>query len=46
MFMLMGGMCHLTAVWLLYRRPYDMVQRGEELFDRIAVFSGGKPISW
>jgi TetR/AcrR family transcriptional regulator, fatty acid metabolism regulator protein len=30
---LMGGMCHLTAVWLLYRRPYDLVQRGGELFD-------------
>jgi AcrR family transcriptional regulator len=30
---LMGGMCHLTAVWLLYRRPYDLVQRGAEMFD-------------
>jgi AcrR family transcriptional regulator len=37
MSMLMGGMCHLTAVWLLYRRPYDLVQRGEELFDRIEL---------
>jgi AraC-like DNA-binding protein len=33
----MGGMCHLTAVWLFYRRPYDLVQRGEELFDRIEL---------
>jgi AcrR family transcriptional regulator len=30
---LMGGMCHLTAVWLLYRRPFDLVQRGAEMFD-------------
>lgn len=37
MSMLMGGMCHLTAVWLLYRRPYDLVQRGEALFDRIEL---------
>jgi hypothetical protein len=35
--LLMGGMCHLTAVWLFYRRPYDLVQRGEELFDRIEL---------
>ena len=26
MSMLMGGLCHLTAVWLLYRRPYDLVR--------------------
>jgi AcrR family transcriptional regulator len=30
---LMGGLCHLTAVWLLYKQPYDLVQRGTELFD-------------
>ncbi len=30
---LMGGLCHLTAVWLLYRRPYDLVARGREMFD-------------
>jgi AcrR family transcriptional regulator len=30
---LMGGMCHLTAVWLLYRRPYGLVQRGADMFD-------------
>jgi AcrR family transcriptional regulator len=30
---LMGGMCHLTAVWLLYRQPYDLAQRGAEMFD-------------
>jgi AcrR family transcriptional regulator len=30
---LMGGMCQLTAVWLLYRQPYDLVQRGAEMFD-------------
>ena len=33
MSLLMGGMCQLTAVWLLYRRPYDLVQRGTEMFD-------------
>jgi AcrR family transcriptional regulator len=33
MSMLMGGLCHLTAVWLLYRRPYDLVARGQQLFD-------------
>jgi AcrR family transcriptional regulator len=32
---LMGGMCHLTAVWLLYRKPYDLVDRGDELFTLI-----------
>jgi len=35
MSMLMGGMCHPTAVWLPYRRPNDLVQRGKELFDGI-----------
>jgi AcrR family transcriptional regulator len=37
MSMLMGGLCHLTAVWLLYRRPYDLVTRGCELFDRLEL---------
>jgi AcrR family transcriptional regulator len=35
MSLLMGGMCQLTAVWLLYRRPYDLVDRGSELFDLV-----------
>lgn len=35
MSLLMGGMCHLTSVWLLYRRPYDLVDRGRKLFDLI-----------
>ena len=35
MSLLMGGLCHLTAVWLLYRRPYDLVERGTELFDLV-----------
>ena len=35
MSMLMGGMCQLTAGWLLYRRPYDLVDRGRELFDLV-----------
>jgi AcrR family transcriptional regulator len=37
MSMLMGGLCHLTSVWLLYRRPYDLVERGQELFDRLEL---------
>jgi AcrR family transcriptional regulator len=37
MSMLMGGLCHLTAVWLLYRRPYDLVAQGQELFDRLEL---------
>lgn len=37
MSMLMGGLCHLTAVWLLYRRPYDLVERGQALFDRLEM---------
>lgn len=37
MSMLMGGLCHLTAVWLLYRRPYDLVERGSALFDRLEL---------
>jgi AcrR family transcriptional regulator len=37
MSMLMGGMCQLTAVWLLYGAPYDLVQRGSELFDRLEI---------
>lgn len=37
MSMLMGGLCHLTAVWLLYRRPYDLVDRGSALFDRLEM---------
>jgi AcrR family transcriptional regulator len=45
MSMLMGGLCHLTAVWLLYRRPYDLVERGSALFDRleIAFLAKGSP---
>lgn len=35
MSLLMGGMCHLTAVWLLYGRKYDLVGKGEELFDTL-----------
>jgi len=32
---LMGGLCQLTAVWLLYGKPYDLVERGSELFDLV-----------
>jgi AcrR family transcriptional regulator len=37
MSLLMGGMCHLTAVWLLYGRPYDLVEKGRALFDTLEV---------
>lgn len=33
MSLLMGGLCHLTAVWLLYRQPYELVDRGTAMFD-------------
>ena len=33
MSLLMGGMCHLTAVWLLYGQRYDLVAKGRELLD-------------
>jgi AcrR family transcriptional regulator len=32
MSLLMGGMCHLTAVWLLYGRKYDLVKKGKAMF--------------
>ncbi|HKV16047.1 MAG TPA: TetR/AcrR family transcriptional regulator [Reyranella sp.] len=35
MSLLMGGLCQLTAVWLLYRRPYDLVARGRHMFDLV-----------
>lgn len=45
MSLLMGGMCHLTAVWLLYRRPYDLVERGREMLDLLEVsFVRKKPV--
>jgi len=43
MSLLMGGMCQLTAVWLLYGRPYDLVERGTDMFDLLetAFRAGG-----
>lgn len=35
MSLLMGGMCHLTAVWLLYGRKYDLVKKGKTLFSTL-----------
>ena len=32
MSLMMGGMCHVTAVWLLYGRKYDLVKKGKALF--------------
>jgi AcrR family transcriptional regulator len=37
MSLLMGGLCHLTAVWLLYRKPYELVDRGTAMFDLAEV---------
>ena len=43
MTMLMGSLCQLTAVWLLYRRPYDLARKGEELFDRLELGFQARP---
>lgn len=32
MSLLLGAMCHLTAVWLLYGQPFDLCQKGEAAF--------------
>lgn len=32
MSLLMGGMCHVTAVWLLYGKKYDLVKKGQVVF--------------
>ncbi|MCA6112670.1 TetR/AcrR family transcriptional regulator [Bradyrhizobium cenepequi] len=32
MSLLMGGMCHVTAVWLLYGRKYDLLKKGRAVF--------------
>jgi TetR/AcrR family transcriptional regulator, fatty acid metabolism regulator protein len=32
MSLMMGGMCHVTAVWLLYGRKYDLVKKGKAVF--------------
>lgn len=37
MSLLMGGLCHLTSVWLLYRQPYELVDRGTAMFDLTEV---------
>jgi AcrR family transcriptional regulator len=37
MSLLMGSLCHLTAVWLLYRKPYELVDRGSAMFDLAEV---------
>lgn len=35
MSLLMGGMCHVTAVWLLYGRKYDLVKKGKDVFSTL-----------
>ena len=32
MSLLMGGMCHVTAVWLLYGRKFDLAKKGKTVF--------------
>jgi AcrR family transcriptional regulator len=32
MSLLLGAMCHLTAVWLLYDQPFDLCRKGEAAF--------------
>jgi AcrR family transcriptional regulator len=32
MSLLMGGMCHLTAVWLLYGRKFDLAKKSRSVF--------------
>ena len=35
MSLLMGGMCNVTAVWLLYGRKFDLVEKGRLLFSTL-----------
>ena len=35
MSLMMGGMCNVTAVWLLYGRKYDLVKKGKALFSTL-----------
>lgn len=35
MSLLMGSMCHVTAVWLLYGRKYDLVKKGKAVFSTL-----------
>ncbi|MFT4119436.1 TetR/AcrR family transcriptional regulator [Bradyrhizobium sp.] len=35
MSLMMGGMCQVTAVWLLYGRKYDLVKKGKTLFSTL-----------
>lgn len=35
MSLLLGGMCHVTAVWLLYGRKYDLIEKGEAVFSTL-----------
>jgi AcrR family transcriptional regulator len=43
MSLLMGGLCHLTAVWLLYGQRYDLVAKGEALFDMLQTSFIARP---
>ena len=49
MSLLMGAMCHLTAVWLLYGRRFDLRVKGGEAFTAlrlILINPPGKGASW
>jgi len=35
MSLLMGGMCHVTAVWLLYGKKYDLLKKGRVVFSTL-----------
>ena len=35
MSLLMGGMCHVTAVWLLYGKKYDLLKKGRRVFSTL-----------
>ncbi len=35
MSLMMGGMCHLTAVWLLYGRKFDIATKGKAVFETL-----------
>jgi AcrR family transcriptional regulator len=35
MSLLMGSMCHVTAVWLLYGRKFDLVKKGKAAFSTL-----------
>lgn len=43
MTMMMGTMCQLTAIWLLYDRPFSLVTKGEEALSLLCNSFSQKP---